>query len=90
MCYAAQIESGTYYLPESVREGLKISEVVHKAFVDVNEEGTEAAAATASGFKTRMRERPLDFLADHPFMFLIRDNRTGSILFMGCVKNPQV
>ncbi len=74
----------------TTREGLKISEIIHKAFVDVNEEGTEAAAATGSGVKARMRMQPLDFLADHPFMFLIRDNRTGSILFMGCVKNPQV
>lgn len=56
----------------------------------MNEEGTEAAAATGTGIKTLMREVPLDFLADHPFMFLIRDNRTGSILFMGCAKNPQV
>ena len=66
-------------------EGLYISAVIHKAFVDVNEEGTEAAAATG-----RLGESPTPvFQADHPFVFLIRDNRTGSILFMGRVVNPK-
>jgi len=74
-------------------EQLFISAVVHKAFVDVNEEGTEAAAATgvimaptAAPFRP---EEPPVFRADHPFLFLIRDNGTGSILFMGRVTNPK-
>jgi len=70
-------------------ERLYISAVIHKAFVDVNETGTEAAAATAvvmaAGCAPR---RPKTFQADHPFLFLIRDMRTGSILFMGRVMDP--
>ena len=66
-----------------------ISAVIHKAYVDVNEEGTEAAAATAVKTGATGRPRPpIIFRADHPFMFLIRDNRSGSILFMGRVTNP--
>jgi serine protease inhibitor len=70
---------------------LYISAVIHKAYVDVNEEGTEAAAATAVVVNRGMTGRPslpIIFRADHPFMFLIRDNRTGSILFIGRVANP--
>ena len=72
-------------------EQLFISAVVHKAFVDVNEEGTEAAAATGvimAPTAAPVQEEPPVFRADHPFVFLIRDNRTGSILFMGRVVNP--
>jgi serpin B len=65
---------------------LFISAVLHKAFVDVNEEGTEAAAATGVVVSvTSVRVQPPTFRADHPFLFVIRDNRTGSILFMGRV-----
>jgi serpin B len=67
---------------------LSISEVVHKAFVDVNEEGTEAAAATAVVIRATAVQRVTAFRADHPFLFLIRDRHTGSILFMGRVMNP--
>ena len=68
---------------------LYISAVLHKAFVDVNEEGTEAAAATGVVVSvTSARVQPPTFRADHPFLFLIRDNRTGSILFMGRVVDP--
>jgi serpin B len=72
------------------RDGnLSISEVIHKTYVDVNEEGTEAAAATAMVItKAPTATRPIFFRADHPFMFLIRDNRSGSILFIGRVSNP--
>jgi serpin B len=69
-----------------------ISEVIQKAYIDVNEEGTEAAAATAVGFRAlAMRgpvEQPPVFRADHPFIFLIRDNRSSSILFMGRMADP--
>lgn len=72
---------------------LFIDEVVHKAFVEVNEEGTEAAAAT--GVVIRPTSAPIGepkpipvFRADHPFLFLVRDVQSGSILFMGRVENP--
>ncbi|MHC4158731.1 MAG: serpin family protein [Planctomycetota bacterium] len=70
---------------------LFISAVIHKAYVDVNEEGTEAAAATGVKMKLTVvgpRERTV-FRADHPFLFLIRDNHSGSILFIGRVMNPK-
>ncbi|HHY45947.1 MAG TPA: serpin family protein [Firmicutes bacterium] len=70
---------------------LYISRVIHKAFVEVNEEGTEAAAATAvvmSG-KSIVLDEPPVFCADRPFVFLIRDLRSGSILFMGRLADPR-
>ncbi len=68
---------------------LYISAVIHKAFVDVNEEGTEAAAATAVVMRALcVPPPPATFRADHPFVFLIRENLTGSILFLGRVVNP--
>jgi serpin B len=72
------------------KEPLWISEVIHKAFVDVNEEGTEAAAATAAIMVggAPAPSKPVIFRADHPFLFLIRDVRSGCILFMGRVANP--
>lgn len=70
-------------------QGLFIGAVIHKAFVDVGEEGTEAAAATAVVMETKSIARPpTTFRADHPFVFLIQENRTGSILFMGRVADP--
>jgi serpin B len=71
---------------------LNIDQVVHKAFVDVNEKGTEAAAATAVIMDASLPATPpqrATVHADHPFMFLIRENRTGSILFVGRVVNPK-
>jgi serpin B len=73
----------------SSEEELYVSAVIHKAFVDVNEEGTEAAAATGVEVKSAEAiEGPAVFRADHPFVFLIRDNRTGGILFLGRLVNP--
>jgi serpin B len=72
------------------KEGLYISEVVHKTFVDVYEEGTEAAAATGVVMKlTAVAEPPKVFRADHPFLFLIRDNSDKSILFIGRMVKPE-
>jgi len=69
---------------------LFISSVIHKAFVEVNEEGTEAAAATGVVVgTTSVPPLPELFRADHPFLFLIRDNRTESILFLGRVTHPE-
>lgn len=70
------------------RKDLFISHVIHKAFVDVNEEGTEAAAATAVVVMKGI-SMPKTFKADHPFIFMIRDNRSGSILFLGRVMDPR-
>ena len=69
-------------------EKLHITAVLHKAFVDVNEKGTEAAAATAIGVGATSLPQPGVFHADRPFVFLIRDHRNGTILFMGRVANP--
>lgn len=70
---------------------LFITDVIHQAFVEVNEEGTEAAAATAvimgKGAAPREDEVPV-FRADHPFIFIIQDGGTGNILFMGRVSDP--
>ena len=70
---------------------LFISAVIHKAFVDVNEEGTEAAAATAVTMvrSMAMPGNRVEFRADHPFLFMIRHEPTGSILFLGHITNPQ-
>lgn len=70
------------------REQLFIDAVLHKAFVDVHEKGTEAAAATAVIARPTSAPPPATFRADHPFVFLIRDNQTKSVLFMGRVTNP--
>ncbi|XP_054906493.1 leukocyte elastase inhibitor isoform X1 [Poeciliopsis prolifica] len=67
--------------------GLFLSTVAHKAFVDVNEEGTEAAAATA-GMVSFCMLREEHFQADHPFLFFIRHNKTKSILFFGRFSSP--
>jgi serpin B len=75
----------------STAENLYISAVLHKAYVDVNEEGTEAAAATGVmvGAMAARRPEPVPvFRADHPFLFLIRDTKAGNILFMGRLTNP--
>jgi serine protease inhibitor len=69
-------------------KGLFISAVLHKAYIDLDEEGTEAAAATAVAVARSLGPRPPTFRADHPFVFLIRENSTGSILFLGRVANP--
>ncbi|MFO0823811.1 MAG: serpin family protein [Gemmataceae bacterium] len=62
-----------------------LAHVSHKAFVKVNEEGTEAAAATAAGMVT---SGPPSFYANRPFLFLIRDVKRGTILFMGRFERP--
>ncbi|NWQ82425.1 SPB6 protein, partial [Columbina picui] len=72
----------------SAGKELGLSEVVHKAFVEVNEEGTEAAAATAGVMMLRCAMIVPDFTADHPFLFFIRHNKTSSILFCGRFCSP--
>lgn len=71
-------------------QNLYVSSMFHKSFIEVNEEGTEAAAASAGVIK--LRGLPLndkiDFVADHPFVFIIREDMTGVVLFTGHVVNP--
>ena len=71
------------------KRDLFISFVIHQAYVKVDEEGTEAAAATAVGIrKFSAAPSQLSFIADHPFIFIIQDKETGNILFMGRVMDP--
>jgi len=68
---------------------LFISDAIHKAFVSVDEKGTEAAAVTAIAMAgSAPPSGPVDFTANRPFIFLIQDIETGSILFIGRVMNP--
>jgi len=73
---------------------LHISSVIHKAFIEIDEEGTEAAAATAvvmnvESMGTHDAPKPKKFIADHPFLFYIIDNETQAILFMGRLMEPK-
>ncbi|XP_045667626.1 leukocyte elastase inhibitor [Ursus americanus] len=67
---------------------LFISKIVHKSFVEVNEEGTEAAAATAGIATFAMMMHEENFVADHPFIFFIRHNPSSNILFLGRLSSP--
>jgi serpin B len=71
---------------------MAIDAVIHQAFIELDEKGTEAAAATAVGMigTTALlpREDPIEFRADHPFIYCIMDDVTGTILFMGRMTNP--
>ncbi|CAL4934728.1 unnamed protein product [Urochloa decumbens] len=69
-------------------EKLSVSSIFHRSFVEVNEEGTEAAAASGVVMVSNSYSRPVDFVADHPFLFLIREDTTGVVLFVGHVVNP--
>jgi len=67
---------------------LYVSDVVQKALIEVDEEGTVAAAATAVLIKTRSAPRHVQFMADHPFIFYLKDKETGILLFQGRIINP--
>lgn len=78
----------------SERQPLYVSEMVQKARLTMDERGATASAATASlggmgGFMSGIQDKPVEFRADRPFMFLIRENRTGTILFMGRFVSPK-
>ncbi|KAE8100611.1 hypothetical protein FH972_018495 [Carpinus fangiana] len=74
------------------QQELYVSQIFHKSFIEVNEQGTEAAAVSAvlmcgsCGFS--IEEEKIDFVADHPFLFMIREDTTGTLLFIGHVLNP--
>ena len=72
----------------SGKKNLYIQFVVHQAFVDVNEEGAEAAAATGVGIGMESIQIVPIFRVNHPFIFLIQERETGMILFMGKIVNP--
>jgi serine protease inhibitor len=71
-------------------QGLKISRVLHQTFIDNNEEGTEAAAATVVEivYTTAGPSEALKVNLDHPFLYFIRESTTGTIIFMGKVSDP--
>jgi len=78
--------------PDAYR--IYLSEIRHNAWIDVNEEGTEAAAATTTthfsfGCSAAPRPAPVDFHADHPFLFMVVHNPSRSIIFVGWVSNPE-
>ena len=78
-------EGGFHNIAELPRDPF-ISNILHKTFIEVNEAGTEAAAVTAVEYSDSAN--PGGFYANRPFVFVIRDDRTGSILFIGKVENP--
>ncbi len=70
---------------------VRIDKVIHKTFIEINEEGTEAAAATSVGIvltSTAFGPKPFHMIVDRPFFFVLRDDDSGMILFMGSVTNP--
>ncbi|XP_008065456.1 serpin B10 [Carlito syrichta] len=72
----------------SSEKNLFLSNVFHKAFVEINEQGTKAAAGTGSDISLRIRVPSIEFNVDHPFLFFIRHNKTNSILFCGRFCSP--
>ncbi|KAL7594727.1 hypothetical protein Lser_V15G31265 [Lactuca serriola] len=84
-------EGLTEMVESSMGKNLYVSSIHHKSFVEVNEEGTEAAAASAAVVMLRslMTGDKIDFVADHPFVFVIREDMTGVVLFMGQMVDPR-
>jgi len=80
----------TEMVDSEVGQALYVSSMFQKSFIEVNEEGTEAAAVTAAAFVPLCARRieKLDFIADHPFLFLVKEDTSGMVLFIGHVLNP--
>ena len=70
-------------------KSVAVDEIKHKAVIEVNEEGTEAAATTSIGITTTSVTIPFNMIVNRPFFYTIQDNETGAIVFMGTVQNPQ-
>ncbi|KAL3617804.1 hypothetical protein CASFOL_038125 [Castilleja foliolosa] len=82
-------------LVDDSADTLGVNKIYHKTFIEVNEEGTEAAAATAALVECCAdvmpeEDRPIDFVADHPFLFVVREDMTGVVLFVGQVLKPEL
>ncbi|KAM0924912.1 hypothetical protein ACQ4PT_004792 [Festuca glaucescens] len=75
---------------EANSSDISVEDVFHKAVVEVNEEGTEAAASTAVSVILQCRRPPMDFVADHPFAFFIMEEVSGAVLFAGHVIDPSM
>jgi serpin B len=91
MSVAFDPQSADFSAMHEGTDNVYISTVKHKTFVEVNEEGTEAAAVTSVGMgTTSIREQPERFnmVVDRPFFVAIRDNSTGTVLFMGTIVQP--
>lgn len=88
MRLAFSVEEADFSRMSDDPEGLYIAAALHKAFVEVNEKGTEAAAATAEVMQVTGVAKPKVFRADHPFLFLIRDRKTRLVHFIGRVVSP--
>ncbi|XP_026429108.1 serpin-Z2B-like [Papaver somniferum] len=91
------VDSNKEELTENIGNKLHVSKVYHKCFVEIDEVGTEAAASTAIIGQAYAccgplppPPPPVDFVADHPFMFIIREEQSGAVLFMGHVLNPSL
>ena len=69
---------------------LYVSKMLQKSFIEVNEHGTEASAASAASIDVRVGGGPKPFIADHPFIFVIHDSEWNAILFMGRFAEPVV
>ncbi|KAL3617802.1 hypothetical protein CASFOL_038123 [Castilleja foliolosa] len=85
----------SFLCSEMVDSTVGVNAIYHKSFIEVNEEGTEAAAATAAvvvyaAMAAPRKEVPIDFVADHPFLFVVREDMTGVVLFVGQVLNPEL
>ncbi|KAH0864640.1 hypothetical protein HID58_081851 [Brassica napus] len=74
----------------TMAENLYISSILHKAFIEVDEEGTEAATVSFADLLTcsACQSRKPDFIADHPFLFTVREDKSGVVVFMGQVLDP--
>ena len=70
-------------------DSIAVDEIKHKAVIEVNEEGTEAAAVTSIGLTTTSVNVPFNMIVNRPFFYTIQDNETGAIIFMGTIQNPQ-
>jgi serpin B len=88
MGMAAAFRDGADFSALNGRRNLRVSSIYHKSWVKVDEEGTQAAAATGMAMVAFAVEASQPLVVDHPFLFLIRDNPTGTLLFLGRVADP--
>lgn len=89
IAFSGNADFSKMYNPDQIRP--YITKAIHKTYIKVNEQGTEAAAVTAIGIGyTSISPEPLIFKADHPFLYAIAEKQTGTILFTGIVNDPSV